>query len=237
MLLIFFSWMRMYGSSSTRFHPVRIGDEVRAEIAAVELHALDGLELGAHRLGLFDGDDAVLADLLHRFRDDVADGGIAVRGNRADLGDHVAADRLGELLNLGDNRFHSLLDAALQRHRVCARGNSLHAFAEDRLSQDRRGRGAVTGDVAGLRRDFAHHLRAHVLERILQLDFFRDRDAVLGDRRAAELLLEHDVAALGTEGYLHSVGELIHTAQDRLAGIFAIDNLFCSHISLIPLSD
>src|SRR3712207_8024904 len=56
--------------------------------------------LGVHRLRFFDGDDAVLANLLHRFGDDVADGGVAVRGNGADLGDHLAADGLRELLDL-----------------------------------------------------------------------------------------------------------------------------------------
>ena len=40
----------------------------------------------------------------------------------------------------------------------------------DRLGQHRRGRGAVAGDVGGLRGDFLDHLRAHVLERILELD-------------------------------------------------------------------
>ena len=76
---------------------------------------------------------------------------------------------------------------------------------------------------------FAHHLRAHVLERILQLHFLGHRHAVLGDGRAAELFLEDDVAALGTQRHLDRVGQLIHTAQDRLAGIFAIYNLFCCH--------
>ena len=41
-----------------------VGDEVRREVALVELHALDELELHAEGVGLFDGDDAVLADLV-----------------------------------------------------------------------------------------------------------------------------------------------------------------------------
>ena len=98
------------------------------------------------------------------------------------------------------------------------------------LRQNGRGGGAVAGDVGGLGGHFAHHLRAHVLERILQLDFLGHGHAVLGDGRPAELLLEHHVAALGTERHLHRVGQLIHAAQDRLAGILAIDNLFCCHV-------
>ena len=152
---------------------------------------------------------------------------IAVGGNGADLRDHVAGDRLRELLHFLDGHFDGLLDAALQRHRVRAGGNALHAFAEDGLRQDGGGGGAVAGDVGGLRRHFAHHLRAHVLERILQLDFLGDGHAVLGDGRAAELLLEDDVAALGAERDFHRVGQLVDAAQNRLAGIFAVNNLFC----------
>ena len=75
------------------FHALGIGHEVGRQVAAVELHALDHVQRRLERLGLFDGDDAVLADLLHRFRDDLADGLVAVGRDRADLGDHVALDR------------------------------------------------------------------------------------------------------------------------------------------------
>src|SRR5205085_7428898 len=50
-------------------HLLRVGDEVWREIAAVELHALDDVELELEALGFLDGDDAFLADLLHRLGD------------------------------------------------------------------------------------------------------------------------------------------------------------------------
>src|SRR5207244_3956273 len=68
-------------------HLFRIGDEIRREIAAVELHALDHFELGLERLGLLDGDDALVADPLHGAGDHLADRCIAVGRHRADLGD------------------------------------------------------------------------------------------------------------------------------------------------------
>ena len=37
----------------------------------------------------------------------------------------------------------------------------------------------------------------------------------------------YDVAALGAERDFHRVGELVDAAQNRLAGSFGIDNLFC----------
>src|SRR6185295_4163116 len=60
-------------------HRVRIGDEVWREVAAVELHAFDPLDLGAKALAFVDGNDAVFADLFHGFGEHLADFGIAVR--------------------------------------------------------------------------------------------------------------------------------------------------------------
>src|SRR5512146_485643 len=71
----------------------------------------------------------------------------------------------------------------------------------------------VAGVVRRLRSDFAHHLRAHVLEVVLELDLLGDGDAVLGDARRAERLVEHDVAAFGAKGDLHRVGQDVDAAQ------------------------
>src|SRR5580692_3148781 len=68
-------------------HLLGIGDEVGREITAVELHALDDVDFGHERLVLLDRDDALVADLLHRLRDHLADRRIAVGGDGADLGD------------------------------------------------------------------------------------------------------------------------------------------------------
>ncbi len=46
---------------------------------------------------------------------------------------------------------------------------------------------------------------------IVELDLLGDGDAVVGDGRGAELLVERDVAALRTEGRLDRVGEDVDT--------------------------
>ena len=56
-----------------RFHPIGVGHEVRRQVAAVELHPLGVFLLEAEALPLLDGDDAVLADLVHHLGDDLAD--------------------------------------------------------------------------------------------------------------------------------------------------------------------
>src|SRR4030095_5959199 len=60
----------------------------------------------------------------------------------------------------------SALARSLDGQRVGTGGHGLHAFAEDGLGENGRGGGAVTGNVAGLRGDFLHHLGAHILEGI-----------------------------------------------------------------------
>ena len=76
----------MYGSSRTGFHPLGVGGEVGGDVALVEAHALDQLEVHAEGLGLLDGDDAVLADLVDGLGDQVADLGVGGRDGRH-LGD------------------------------------------------------------------------------------------------------------------------------------------------------
>src|SRR6266403_237076 len=208
-------------------HLVGIGDEVGRDVAAVELHAFDDLKLGLERLGFFDRDDALVADLLHRVGKELADFGITVGGDGADLGDFlVRGDLLGILDEVGDHGVDSQIDTALQIHRVHAGGNRLGTFPDDRSRQHGRGGGAVAGNVGRLGGHFAHHLCAHVLELVLKLDFLGDGDAVLGDAGCAERLVEHDVAALGAERDLHRVVENFDAAQHLVAGVNAEFDFF-----------
>ena len=138
------------------------------------------------------------------------------------------------LIALADDGFNSLVDAALEGHGVGTGGDGLDAFAIDGLREHGGGGGAVTGDVGGLGSDFANHLGAHVFERVAELDFLGDGDAVLGDGGRAELLLDDDVAALGAEGDLHCVGEHVDAAQNGLTRVFAVQNLLC-HCFLLEL--
>ncbi len=132
-------------------HLLGVCDEIRREIAAVELHALDDVELGLEALGLLDRYDALVADLLHRVGDHLADRLVAVGCDRADLG-HFGGF-LNLLRTLGDvlHRFADReVDAALEVHRVHAGRDQLGALADDRLGENGGGGGAVAGGVVGL---------------------------------------------------------------------------------------
>src|SRR6202045_2384349 len=113
---------------------VRIVDEVRRNVTAVELHALDQVQLVLKPFAVLDGDDAFLADLVHCLGDGLADRLVRVGRDGAHLRDFLAgrawlADLL-ELLDDGDNR---LVDTTLQVHRVHTGGDGFHAFLHDRL--------------------------------------------------------------------------------------------------------
>ena len=143
-------------------------DEVGGQIAAIELHAFDDIQLVVQRGAFLDGNDALLADLLHRLGDNLADRVIRVGGDGTDLGDRLGLGTgLGHGLELLGGRGHSLIDAALEVHRVHASCNGLEALAHHGLGQDGRGGGAVAGDVGGMGGNLLDHLGAHVLELIL----------------------------------------------------------------------
>ena len=84
------------GILEDRLHALLVGDHVGRDVALVELHALGELEVHAERLALLDVDHAVLADLLDRVGDHVADLLVAGR-DRRHAGDLILA---GDLLGL-----------------------------------------------------------------------------------------------------------------------------------------
>src|SRR5205085_1871818 len=124
---------------------------------------------------------------------------------------------------------HCQIDTSLQIHRVHAGGNRLRAFPNDGGGQHGRGGGAVAGRIGRLGSDFAHHLRAHVLELVVEFDLLGDGDAVLGDAGSTKRLVEHDVAALRAEGDLHRVVENVDAAQHLVPSLNAELNFFTSH--------
>ncbi len=221
------------GVFEDRFHPFGVGHEVGGDVALVELHALGELELHAEGLGFLDVDHAVFAHLLDGVGDDVADlpviGGDG--GHASDV--FLAGDLLGQVLDLGHGGIHCPLDAPFDGQGIGPGGHVLEAFADDGLSQQGGGGGAVAGDVVGLGGHFAHQLRALVLEHVFELDLAGDGHPVVGDGGAAVFLVKDHVAAFGAEGDLDRVGECVHAALERPAGVFTVQKLFCHEPCLL----
>lgn len=216
------------------FHLVGVGYHVGGDVASVELHALDNLCLGLCNLRLLNGDNAVGGDLLHSVGNDSAD--ILVSGGNGGYSRDVlgALNRLRVGLDSLDSGVNGLLDALLDDHRVCACNNVLHALADECLSEQGSGGGAVAGDIVCLCGDFFYKLSAHVLKGIFELNILGDGDTVVGDEGSAVLLVEHNVSALGAERDFNCVSELIDTGLESLAGFLAVNDLFC-HDELPPI--
>ena len=215
-------------------HLVRIGDEVGREIATIELHTFDDIHFRVSGLGFFNRDDAFVTNLLHGVCNHLADERVAVCRDRADLGYFVGRlHLLGACLDVLDRYFDSHVDAALQIHWVHAGRYILNTFANDGLSKNGCGCGAVASDVVRLGSDFAQHLCAHVFELVFKLDVLGNGDTVFGDARCAEGLVDNDVTAFRAERYLDGVGENVDAAQHAVAGIRAEVNVFGSHSDLL----
>ena len=216
------------------FHLFGVGYEIGGDVPAIELHAFDHFQCGLHALRLFDRDNAFLAYLVHRFGDDISDGGIVIGGNGSDLGDFLLVlGRLADLLQFVDDDLNGLFDAALEGHRIGAGGHELGTFIIDGLCQDGGGGRSVAGHVTGLAGDFLHHLCAHVLELVFQFDFLRHGNAVLGHGGTAEGFFDDHVTALGAQGYLHCVGKGIDTLEQGFACFYVIDQLL-RHEAFLP---
>ena len=195
-------------------------DEVGGDVALVELHAVDEADGGLGRLPFLDGDHAVLAHLLQGLGEEVADRTVVVGRDGADLGDLLGAlDLLSHLVEPDGGSGNSLLDTAANGHRVGAGSHHPRPLAEDRAGEDR-GRGrAVTGQIGRLRGHLVDELGAHVLEGIFEIDFLAHRDAVLGDRRATERLVDDHVAAGRPHRHRHGAGELLDAFQELGTGL------------------
>src|SRR5690606_10852574 len=174
--------------------------------------------------------DLFLANAIHGFGNDLADGLVGVGGDGAYLRDGLGVGAgLGQILQLGNNGSGGLVDTALQIHRVHAGGNSLQTFGNDGLGQNGSSSGTVTGVIVGTGGNVLDQLRTHVLEAVLQLDFLGNGNAVLGDQRSTEAALDQNVAALGPQGGLDRVGQNVNPFQHLVASGDVKQYFFSSH--------
>ena len=107
---IFFSDRENQGLFKLNLLRLGVGDEVGRCEAAVEAHTLGHLEFVVDRLSFLYGDDTLLADLFHCIGNQIPDVGVAVSGDRGDLGDFGAG---GNILLVLLQIIHDSLDRRL----------------------------------------------------------------------------------------------------------------------------
>ena len=146
-----------------------VGDEVGGDVSTVELHSLGNLELVLNGLALLDGDDTLLADLLHGVGEELADVSVAVGGDSGNLGDLLAGgDLLLVCAQVLDNGLDSGLGSAPQIHGVASGGNVLDGLGEDGTGENGGSCGTVTSNLVGLGGDILEEASTEVLELVLK---------------------------------------------------------------------
>lgn len=204
-----------------------IGYEVRRNISSVKFHAFHKFDFVIKCFAVLDGDGAVLPHLLHQLGQQLADLPVPVGRDGSHVGDlFLALDGLGSVLQVPDHGLHGEIDASSEVHGVHAGGDALAAFSEDGSGEDGGGGGSVPGDVVGLGGDGLDQAGADVLESVGELDGLGHGDSVLGDLGGSEGLVDDHVAALGSQGHLHGVGELVAAVQHLLSAFGAEHDLF-----------
>ena len=209
---------------------LKVRNEVRGQVALIELHAFYEVEVHTEGIGLFNGDNAVLADLVDCVSNDATDNGVCSRnaGNLGDLG--LVVDLLGLLLDAFHCGSNSLFDATLETKRARTGSDVAKTFANESLSKNGGGGGAVASDVIGLSCNFFDQLGTHVLERIFEFNFTSDGNTIVGDGRCTELLVEDNVATLRAERHLDGVSQCIHTGFEGASCVLVELKHLC-HVS------
>jgi hypothetical protein len=122
------------------------------------------------------------------------------------------ADHFGAVFEFFDDMFYSQVDTTAEVHGVHASSYALAALDEDGTSEDSGGGGTVTSDVISGRSNLLDKGSSYVLEPVTEFNGFGYSDTIFGDLRASVRLLNDDVSALGAEGDLDGVGELLYAS-------------------------
>ena len=200
-------------------HLFRVGDEIVGNEPPVEAHALDDFEGGLGRFRFLDGDDAVVAHLLHGLGDELADDGVIVGGDGGDLRLFLSGlHRAGHGAQGVRGGRRGPVQAALQIDGAGPGDDVAHAVGEDRVRQDSRRAGSVADGFACLFSRLPQHPGAEIFFRVLQLQFLGDGHAVVADERGAPFLFDQHRFGTGAQRDADGVGKLRGAAQDLVAG-------------------
>ena len=191
-------------------HLLGVIAHICADIAAVELHSFYKIQLSLHGLGLLDGDNAILGNLLHSICDHLADFRITGRNGSNLLDVFLALDLGAHLLDGINSSIGCLLHSLAEHDRVGTCCQVLHAFVDHCLSKNSSGCGSVTSNVVGLGSSLTNQLCAHVLELILKLDLFCNGNTIICDGRCAVALVQNNVASLRSQCNLNGICQLVN---------------------------
>ena len=223
------------GVFQNRFHLLRIGDEVGRDEAAVELHAFDHFKHGLGGFRLLDGDNALIADLLHGIGHEFPDGGVVVGRDGGDLRlllslFHRARHRLERL----DRNLARPIQPALEIDGACAGHDIFDSISQNGVRQHRSRACPIADSIACLLGGLTEHLCSKVLVGILEAELLGDRDPVIAHDRCAERLLDQNRLRFRSERYSYRVRQERSAMKNFFSRRRTKENLFMRHLSLSP---
>ena len=210
-------------------HGLGVGNEVGADIAAIELHTLYHVNGGVHALCLTDGDNTIFAYFAHGVSNKFAYLCVVVSRDSGYLLDfvEVVTYYLALLFDACHNGSNGFVHTALQVHGVSAGGNILDAYANDGLCEDSGSGGAITCLVAGLGGNLLDELCAEVLGCVCQLNLFCYGNTVFSDVGSTILLVDNYIASFGTQCYFYCVSQLVNATLQRVSRLGIVCDFFC----------
>ncbi len=127
----------------------------------------------------------------------------------------------GEIAALCDSPERALAEAHDQQALALAEAIGMRPLeAHCRLGQDRGGGGPIARHIAGLRSDFPHQLRTHVLEAVFELGRVRHGNPIFGEAGGAPRLIEHDMATFRPKRDFHRLRERFDPREQRVPSRF-----------------
>ena len=208
----------------------RLVDEVRRQVATVELHTFNHVQFVLQTGTVFNGDNAFFTDFVHRFSDQFTYGFVGVSGDGTNLSNRFRVRaRYGQRFQFFNCSGNSFVDTTFQVHRVHARSNSFQTFSDDSLSQYGCSGGPVACSVVRFRGNFFHHLRTHIFELVFQFDFTSNGNTIFGDGRCTERFIQNYVTAFRTEGNFHCICQYVYAAQHFHTSVVTEFYVFSCH--------
>ena len=131
-------------------HFFTICHHVLRQVATVKLHSFYDIQLCFHTLGLFDSDNAIVANFFHSFRDVFTDF-FATRRNGSNLSNRFLVRNWNRsFFQSADSSRNCCFNSAADTDWVGTRSHVFNPFADDSLGQYSSSRCSVSSDIVGL---------------------------------------------------------------------------------------
>jgi hypothetical protein len=182
------------------------------------------------RLRLFDGDDSIVTDLVHRVGDKRTDIEVVVRRYRGDLLLLLATcDRPGQRLERFGRATRSPIKPALDVDRARPRHDVANPIGEHGVREDGGSTRAVPHRLGGPFGGLAQHAGTEVLHGILEVELLGDRDAVVADERRAPLPFDEHRLGTRPERNPDRIDQLSSAFENLVPGLGPEENLLVGH--------